>query len=342
MGRLSLKTIKENKAVALAVVEPVLGGQRDRKVAGTYARLEPGPDGRIRTLLNINTASGRLSSGESSLFKNSSNLQNAEKKVARLDPLYNTRECIVPDPGMVLLAGDYSGAEAIGCAAYSKDYVYLAKLLAGLDTHTELAENFWGDLFRNAPKEEKALFRDIAKTIKYASSYVAKARTVTVSLNKEAERLGRYFTELEVAGYLQKLYTVHPLQEWWESIRRELRANNNALRNCFGYRRTFHDPDPDNRLKDGANFFPQSTVAWLMNDSLPILRRKLERPGVIELLHQIHDEALWQCQMEEVPRVVKESKAVMERPFKVYGHELYIPVEFKYGTNWGSGMKKVA
>lgn len=214
MGRLSLKGIRERKDVALGIVEPVLTGLRDRKVAGTYKRLTPGDDGRIRTLLNVNTASGRLSSGESSLFKNSSNLQNAEKKVARLDPLYNTRDVIIPDPGMVLLAGDYSGAEAIGVAAYSRDYIYLDKLLAGLDTHTELATNFWGDLFTGADPNTRSLFRDIAKTIKYASSYVAKARTVTVNLNKEAERLGRFFTEEEVAGYLRTLYTVHPLQEW--------------------------------------------------------------------------------------------------------------------------------
>lgn len=340
MGRLSLKDIRANRAVAAAVVGPVLVGLRDRKVAGTYARLTPGPDGRIHTLLSENTASGRLSSGESSLFKHSTNLQNAEKKVAKLDPLYNSRDCIVPDPGMVLLAGDYVGAEAFGVAAYSKDWAYLEKLYAGVDTHTELAKFFWADTFERASKDEKKLFRDIAKTIKYASSYVAKARTVCVNLNKESDRLGRKFTEIEVAGYLQKLYTMHPLQEWWESIRVALRANDNVLRNCFGYRRKFHDPDPDNRLKDGANFFPQSTVAWLMNDSLPKLFERLHKPGVRMLLHQVHDEVLWMCKPDEVPTIVKTCQEVMQRPFTVNGREMYIPVDFKVGENWGSGMKE--
>jgi len=341
MGRLNLKTIRANREVAASVAGPVLVGLRDRKVAGSYARLTPGPDGRIRTLLSENTASGRLSSGESPLFKDSTNLQNAEKKVAKLDPLYNTRDVIIADPGMVLLAGDYVGAEAFGVAAYSKDWAYLEKLYSGVDTHTELAKFFWGDLFEKATATERKLFRDIAKTIKYASSYVAKARTVCINLNKESDRLGRKFTELEVAGYLQKLYTIHPLQEWWESIRIELKRNDNVLRNCFGYRRKFHDPEPDNRLKDGSNFFPQSTVAWLMNDSLPKLYTRLHKPGVRQLLHQVHDEALWQCKPDEIPTIVKVSQEIMQRPFKVNGRELYIPVDFKMGDNWGAGMKEV-
>lgn len=340
MGRLNLNTIRANRAVAAAVVEPVLVGLRDRKVSGSYARLAPGPDGRIRTLLSENTASGRLSSGESSLYDASTNLQNAEKKVAKLDPLYNSRDVIVADPGMVLVAGDYVGAEAFGVAAYSKDWAYLEKLYSGVDTHTELAKFFWGNLFEAASVTDRKLFRDIAKTIKYASSYVAKARTVCINLNKESDKLGRKFTELEVAGYLQKLYTVHPLQEWWESIRHALKSNDNVLRNCFGYRRKFHDPEPDNRLKDASNFYPQSTVAWLMNESLPKLYTRLHKPGVRQMLHQVHDEVLWQCRPDEVPTVIKVSQEIMQRRFTVNGREMYIPVDFKVGSNWGNGMKE--
>jgi DNA polymerase I-like protein with 3'-5' exonuclease and polymerase domains len=237
------------------------------------------------------------------------------------------------------LSGHGIWSEAIGVAANSKDWVYREKLLAGLDTHTELALHFWGSLPDDP--NERSLFRDIAKTIKYASSYVAKVKTVTTNLNKESDRLGRYFREDEVAGYLQKLYQMHPLQEWWATIRRELNEKNGILRNCFGYRRVFRDPEVDNRVKDAANFYPQSTVAWLMNDSLPKLFRRLDKPGVRELLHQVHDEALWHCRPEEVSTIIKVSKEIMEQRFVINGHELYIPIDFKMGKNWGSGMKGV-
>jgi len=328
MNKFSRTSLPERRAVACGVIEPILTGLRDRKVAGTYKRLAPGMDERIHTFLSPDTASFRFSSSDSPLYPNSTNLQNLEKKVSKLDQLYRVRDIIMPAPGMVFLAGDYSGAEAIGCAAYSRDWTYLDKLLAGLDTHTELAIAFWGEC--------DPLKRDVAKTIKYASSYVAKVMTVTTNLNKEADQLGRYFTQEEVHGYLQTLYTLHPLQRWWREVRDELEKHDGAIRNCFGYRRTFHDPNPDNRLKDACSFLPQSTVAWLMNRAIALIFRHVDKPGARELLHQIHDELLFQCYEDEIPFIVQTATPILELPFKVHGRELHIPVEWKWSrTSWG-------
>jgi len=567
-SKFSRSSLPERRAVARAVIEPIITGLRDRKVAGTYDRLAPGDDGRIHTFLSPDTASFRFSSSDSPLYVHSTNLQNLEKKVSKLDPLYRARDIIIPTDGMVLLAGDYSGAEAIGVAAYSRDWDYLDKLLAGVDTHTELAIRIWGEC--------DPLKRDIAKTIKYAcvplntriltltgwkdyselaigeavvgfdpqtetlvadrvtavnayaeaplyryaikgwsavctedhrwigrywppssnayrrspthlrtepirtgrggfnlivsapyvggqglahkptselwhvspqdvlsmtprerhafvlgivsaegsgqrygtalaqskkkwfeayllalflegygtrvrrtdvedcfslygakptigctkmtktyvgtapvwcpttesgywvmrqgdqisltgnSSYVAKVPTVTTALNKEADRLGRYFTQEEVHSYLQALYTLHPLQRWWQEVRDELSRTNGAMRNCFGYRRTFHDPNPDNRLKDACSFLPQSTVAWLMNRAIALIFQRIDRPNVRELLHQIHDELLFQCREDEIPFIVKTANEILELRFTIHGRELYIPVEWKWGHSWGS------
>src|SRR2546427_3184915 len=137
--KLSVKSINERRAIAEAVVVPMLQGSRDRKVAGTYLRLTPGKDGKIHTVLSPDTASFRLSSSETKLIRPSTNMQNLEKKVAKLDPLYHVRDVIIPDKDMVLVACDYKGAEAILCGAYSEDWTYVEKILAGLDTHAELA-----------------------------------------------------------------------------------------------------------------------------------------------------------------------------------------------------------
>jgi DNA polymerase I-like protein with 3'-5' exonuclease and polymerase domains len=328
--RYSIKSIQERRAVAEAVVVPMLRGVRDRKVESTYNRLEPGKDARIRTVISPDTASFRMSSGESGLWPQSTNLQNIEKKVAKLDPLYRVRDIFVPDPGLELVAVDLSGAEAVLCGAYSDDWQYVDKLLAGADTHSELATFMFG------VAECTALQRDIAKTIRYASQYAAKVPTITINLNREADTTGMYFTQDEVAVMHKKLLQLHPLELWWANTKQELDKNKGVLYNCFGYKRTFHDPDPDERLKQGLSFYPQSTVAWIMNLALPQVHTIAPSIPRVDLLLQIHDELLFQAELTSIPLLVQTVTPLLTRPFKIHGRELYIPVEWKRGSSWGS------
>src|SRR6266700_4178944 len=112
VSRFSIKNIAERRTIAEAVVVPMLKGIRDRKVKSTYDRLAPDRAGRIYTVLSPDTASFRMSSGGSLLQASATNLQNIEKKVAKLDPLYQVRDIFVPDEGYELITVDYSGAEA--------------------------------------------------------------------------------------------------------------------------------------------------------------------------------------------------------------------------------------
>jgi DNA polymerase I len=331
-SRFTIKSIAERRAVAEAVVVPMLRGVRDRKVESTYKRLEPDDEQRIRSVLSPDTASFRMSSGESGLWPYSTNLQNIEKKVAKLDPLYRVRDIFVPDLGMELVAVDLSGAEAVLCGAYSNDWTYVDKLLAGADTHSELATFMFG------VAQCTALQRDIAKTIRYASQYAAKVPTITINLNREADTTGMYFTQDEVAVMHKKLLQLHPLELWWATTKQELDKNKGVLYNCFGYKRTFHDPDPDERLKQGLSFYPQSTVAWLMNLALPQAHNWLvaHKTWPIDMLLQIHDELLFQAQPEFTSLLVKQVTPLLTRPFKIHGRELHIPVEWKKGSSWGS------
>lgn len=333
IGSLSVKSLAERRQVAIGVVEPRLKGIRDRKVAGTYGRVAPGEDGRIRTILSPNTASFRFSSGESLLFPASTNLQNLEKKVARLDPLYQVRDVIIPDEGKVLVAGDFKGAEAILCGAYSEDWDLVEKILRGDDVHQELAD------FMFETVTATKLQRDIGKTIRYASQYAAKVPTITQNLNKEAETTGRYYSIDEVTIYHRKLLLKHPLERWWETTRRTLEKQHNVMYNCFGYRRTFHHPDEHSRLKEALSFLPQSTVGYLMNLALPQAFATLDG-DTHQLLLQVHDELLWQTYPDAVSDLLRALVPLFQRPFKIHGRELYIPVEFKTGPNWGQ-MKDV-
>lgn len=337
-----MRDVQVRRDVARAVVQPLMQGVRDRKVKGTYHRFRPGPDGRSHTVLSPDTASGRLSSSDSPFFPDSStNHQNAEKKIAMLDPLYRVRDVVVAAPGKVLLAGDLSNAEAMGVALYSRDIQWYEQMMNGFDTHSFHAKHFWnleGSL--DDIKKNFKLNRDIAKILTYLSLYYGKARTAMMNLNKEGEKLGKYFTEAETFDLQTKLLQLHPLEAWWAAVREALRDGNGSLRNCFGYRRTFYQPEEDSRLKDALSFLPQSTVAWLMNHAVPIVYAKFDVPGVRELLLQIHDELLFECYIDEVPYLIRNVTPVVQRPFTIHGYKAYIPLEWKIGSCWGK-MKEL-
>jgi len=322
-----MKDVKERRAIARSIVEPLLKGKRDRTVATIYERVTPGADGRSHTACAPTaTTTFRLNSKESNIFSASTNWQNQPKKVAKLDPLYHVRDIVIPDEGMILVAGDYKGAEAVMVAAYSEDWPFLDKLLAGKDIHTEHARHFF-DTETPTP-----LQRDIAKTLTYLSFYYGSAFTATERMNKDADTTGVYVTVEEVTRLRAILLQLHTLERWWANTRLLLDKTNGVLRNCFGFRRVFRDPNPDYRLKDGLAFYPQSSIAWLINAVIADLEHR-SFPG--EVLLQIHDELLFQTRPDDVPELIYTLTPLYERPFTVQGRELYVPVEWKSGPDWG-------
>ena len=331
MGRFTLRDLRERQQIARSIVEPLVKGKRDRTVQSLYERLRPGPDGRIHTAHSpIGTTTFRFNSGESLLFEASTNLQNLTNKIAKLDPLYQARDVVVADEGCVLVAGDYKGAEALLVFAYSDDWAYVQRLLDGADIHTEHAQHFF-DVERPT-----VLQRRVAKDTTYASFYHATPFTITERLNKDADITGVRLTIEEVTRLHAVLLQLHPLERWWVDTMELLEKQHGVLRNCFGYRRCFHDPNVDYRLKDGLAFFPQSTVAWLINQVLlsspPILALHPAR----EWLLQVHDEHVWQTAPDDVNALIQALTPLYERKFSIHGRELYIPVEWKVARTWGS------
>ena len=336
--KFSLRNVKERKEIARTLIEPLLKAKRDHSLVKIYDRIAPGPNGRSHTTLSPDTSTFRFSSGESDLFPNSTNWQNIPKKVTALDPLYKARDCVIADEGHTLIAVDYSGAEAVLAAAYSRDWEFLDKLLAGADVHAEHAQ-----LFNNVSKEDwdarggksdpqLGSLRNVAKNVTYASLYMASPFRITETINKDSHITGIRITQDEVIQARNVLLQLHPLERWWEETRLELEQTGGVTRNCFGYRRVFRDPDSHGRLKDALSNYPQSTVAWLMNQTILTLEHT-PFPG--ELLLQIHDELFFQCpthQTEELRAIVS---PLMLQPFTIKGRELYIPIEWKAGERWG-------
>jgi len=309
--------------------------KKDRTMMGVYKRIKPCPDGKIRTVLSASgTETGRLSSSESIVDPGSTNLQNLPKVTAATDELYQVRDCLEADDGMTLLAIDYDKAEAVLAAAYSRDWAYYDRLIAGEDVHSWHAGHFFGRQEWIDGAKATSVERSVAKNATYASNYMAGIPTIMRTVNKRADEIGRKVTRSEIEDINRIYLDLHPLRRWWNEVSEELTARG-WLENAVGYRRFFYEPDPHKRLKEGLASLPQSTVASNINRSLIRVGEELDKPGEIELLLQVHDELLFQVREGEVWEAYLRIKKIMEEPFTVHGRKIYIPASGKVGSCWG-------
>lgn len=333
----------DRKAVVHAIVGPYLTSKKDRTIMGQYERIAPGPDGRIRTVLSpVVTETGRLASSES-FIDTSTNLQNLTKKEGLKDLLYKVRDCFIPDPGMTLMASDLDKAEAVIVSFESQDWEFYEKLIDGYDTHKWIAAlAFHGGNMEAVTSHE----RSVCKNVYYASLYKGGVPTITRTVNQDADILGFRLTEAETETVLNTILHVTRLEEWWDTIMRELWDPKVAggvrwLENCFGFRRLFYEPELHRLEKKAINFKPQSTVANII-DNVMITTSEWEREGEFEFLLQVHDEVLFQVRDDLVSDYAPRLRSVMQQPFTSQGREVFITAGLEVGKRWSSmkGYKK--
>jgi DNA polymerase I-like protein with 3'-5' exonuclease and polymerase domains len=322
------------------LLTPYTTGKRDRTVIAHYARIAPGPDGLIHTEPNfIGTSTCRWSSSEYKFGKEAAtNLQNLTKKVAEYDRLYRLRDCLVAPDGYWLWASDYVGAEALLAAGYQGDWKFFDILMAGRNVHAWHASLVWGFPENEVKKLHKAHYV-VAKNIGYGGQYKASLWKLLETVNANAEQLGRRFTEKEVSEWYAKIAALHPWEKWWAATVQELIDNMGSTRNCFGFRRTFFIPDEEKQLKEALANYPQSTVAWLIDEALWEINETLDVEGRFEIRMQIHDEILGIVRKDLLDQYMPQVMEIMERPFMLNGREIHIPADVSYGPNWGN-MKK--
>jgi DNA polymerase I-like protein with 3'-5' exonuclease and polymerase domains len=189
--------------------------------------------------------------------------------------------------------------------------------------------------YQKDEEDVTSLEYNVSKNVTYASNYMAGIPTITRTINKQAAAIGRKVTEAEVAVINRAYLDVHPLEEYWQDVARELR-HSGTLTNALGFKRTFYNPNFHDKWKEGLAFYPQSTVASLINRSLLDIWTGLDRPGTCELVLQIHDELLFRVRKHHVLNSYRKIKEIMEHPFEIDGTELYIPVSGKRGRRWES------
>lgn len=327
--------LKERKTVVQSITGPYVGAKKDRTMAGIYKRIGPCADGKNRTVLSASgTETGRLSSSESISDSGSTNQQNLPNITAIDDELYRVRDCVTRDPGMLLLGVDYDKAEAVCVAAYSRDWDYYDRLIAGEDVHSWHAGHFFGRQDWIDGAKADYIERSVSKNTTYASNYMAGIKTITATVNKRADKIGRKVSQSEIEDIYKIYFGLHPLKRWWNEVSESLLVTG-ALENAFGFKRHFYNPDFHRRWKEALAFLPQSTVASNINRSLIRVWEDLDSPGDVELLLQVHDELLFQVREDRVEDTYRRVREIMEERFSIHGREVYIPASGKVGTCWG-------
>ena len=327
------------------------------------------PDGRIRTTYTHNPSTLRLASQN----PNCQNLPRPDSKDKQA--LANLiRNMIVPTPGWILGARDFSGIEAVlvGYDAPSKDYIRLALRdvhsfytayalyeIEGRIPANDLPLLSWDDekLFgrlaeikQEFKQERNNLFKSLVHAINFGQGpYGARDK-----IYEETDII--YDTKLisKLMEIYKELFPAIP--KWQRDIR--LKAHDEGfLTNNFGYVHRFNhvfkfekdkytnewERKPGDDAEAVLAFKPQSNAAGIMKESmLRLYFERFQEAGQFMRL-TTHDEILWECPPEIFDDVDKVFQEEMEKPVKElplpesYGMGPYLGIltEMKKGCRWG-------
>lgn len=312
--------------------------QKYSKLASTYTGMEVDSDGRIHTSYSL-ISTYRLNSSTSP-FGSGGNLQNIP---VRGEEGKAIRSLFIPDPGMVMIAGDYSKAEAMVVDWEAEDIAAINAHLSKVDVHWLRAREIFQipesieyknphNTYFTSPvlSEETNLYdlRQMGKKCKHAGNYGEGPRLLQNQLAAE----GYFLTFAACKSIIQNFRVNSPfIMAWQRRIREQIKATR-ILVSSFGRKRGFYGRLNDSLFRAAYAFSPQNTVGEMTE----VGGREInERAPFIDLLMNVHDEIVVQVPIGREEEAMKIMRECMIQPLTIKGRELIIPVDFKIGPSWG-------
>lgn len=308
-----------------------------------YVNVQLDSDGRMRCAFDITgTRSGRLSSRKS-IYGSGTNLQNIP---ARKPEGEAVKRMFIADDGKAFVYRDYSQAEA-RVVAYLAGSDQLIELFESpdRDIHCENAQRIFGKSTAkliadggDISEEERYL----AKRVVHASNYGMGPKRLVELVNEDAESTGIRIDFGRARMLIDRYFLLYPeiRERYWKFVESEMRYSR-ILNTPFGRKRTFYGRWDDKLLREAYSYIPQSTVGDLACKAIVRCYHEIEKkiPGA-ELLLNVHDSVMMQCNIEDVFKIASEMERVMKIPIEIGGRTLIIPSDCKVGYNWGSRPKK--
>lgn len=318
-ARSTAAEVLEELALVHELPKKVLEYRELAKLKSTYAdalpRLIHPATGRLHTRFSqTGTATGRLSSANP-------NLQNIP---VRTELGREIRAAFVAGPERLLLSADYSQIELRILAHLSEDPVLVDAFRRGEDIHSRTAQ----EVFGVAPFAQTPEHRRVAKVINFGVIYGLSAFGLSQQLGIGQPEAAKF-----IAAYFERYSGV---KKYLDRQIAEVRETG-FTRTLFGRTRPIPEINsPQLSLRNFAertamNTPMQGTAADLIKLAMIELDRRLQDGFRSRMILQVHDELLFEAPVEELPRLTRLVKDVMEG---VYPLRVPLVAESKAGPNW--------
>ncbi len=323
-----LKKIKTGVSTAAKELEKLRGAhpiidllfeyRESAKLKSTYVDALPllvnKSTGRVHTSYNQTIAqTGRLSS-------TNPNLQNIP---VRTELGREIRKAFVAAKGKVFVAADYSQIELRLAAELANDKPMIEAFKSGADIHLLTAAEMYGIDPSEVTKDQRSSAKTINFGVLYGMNPHGLSQATGMDFHESRAFIDRYF-ELRkgVADYIERIKKQAHEQGYTETI--------------FGRRRPCPDVKSSNYVirsaaeRAAVNMPLQGTAADMMK--LAMIKIHQELPSGAQMLLQIHDELIVECDKNQVEEVA----AVLRRDMLgVHRFEVPIEVNISSGTSWG-------
>src|SRR5437667_7980096 len=284
-------------------------------VDGLLALMDP-VTGRVRTSFNQTIASsGRLSSSNP-------DLQNIP---VRTEVGRQIRRAFIADPSYVLLTADYSQIELRILAHITHEPRLVEAFSKGEDIHTITAASLFNVPVAEVTKHQRGLAKTVVYAVLYGQSAFGLAQITGMSNAEAAEFIKRYHeTFPNIKGYVDS--TLHQAR------------TQGYVNTLYGRKRFFPEMQTlafNERLaleREAINMPIQGGNADLIKIAMIRIQNELEKRKLkTRMILQVHDELVFEVAVEELERVKRLIKAMMEGVARL---DVPIKVEMKVGRNW--------
>ena len=302
------------------VVDSLLEYRQLNKLKSTYvdgllALIDP-VSGRVHTSFNQTVASsGRLSSSNP-------NLQNIP---VRTEVGRRIRRAFIADPSYVLLTADYSQFELRILAHITHEPRLVEAFSNDEDIHTITAASLFNIPVEQVTKDQRRLAKTVVYAVLYGQSAFGLAQITGMTNSDAAEFIRRYHeTFPNIKGYVDS--TLHQARK------------QGYVNTLFGRKRFLPDmhtlPYAERQAleREAINMPIQGANADMIKIAMIRIQHALdERKLKTRMILQVHDELVFEVAVEELERVRRLVKSMMEGVVKL---DVPIKVEAKIGKNW--------
>ena len=284
-------------------------------VDGLLALMEP-VTGRVHTSFNQTVASsGRLSSSNP-------NLQNIP---VRTEVGRQIRRAFIADPSFVLLTADYSQFELRILAHITHEPRLVEAFSKDEDIHTITAASLFNIPAEAVTKDQRRLAKTVVYAVLYGQSAFGLAQITGMSNSEATDFIKRYHeTFPNIKSYVDSTLNQARIQGYVNTL--------------FGRKRFFPEMQtlPFNERqaleREAINMPIQGGNADLIKIAMIRIQHALDEKKLkTRMIIQVHDELVFEVAVEELERVKRLIKTMMEG---VAALDVPIKVEMKVGRNW--------